>query len=111
MLLFSRSRNDCAVVVANQVSDIVLPDEHEKVKVPADVGEQREAILDTGGNASQFGGKGKQYAAMGLAWAQAINTRIFLQRCCSHPAPNGSASGHNARPEDSDDSCLGLRQV
>lgn len=112
--LFPRCRNDCAVVVANQMSDMIGPDEHEKMSVPTQVAQQRTDGFDTrqniGQSSTESRRKGGQYAAMGLAWAQAINTRIVLQRCGHHPAYYDS-SGRGGQDEDGDATHLGLRQV
>ena len=96
------------------MSDLIGPDEHEKMSVPIQVAQQHTDGLDTrqniGPSSAESRRKGGQYAAMGLAWAQAINTRIVLQRCGPHPAFYDS-SGRAGQDEDGDATHPGLRQV
>jgi hypothetical protein len=69
------------VVVANQVSDVIGPDEHAKVDEASCQGGDRRGIGSKNENFGQGRRKEGKVAAMGLAWAQAVNTRLVLQRC------------------------------
>ena len=72
------SRHNCAVLVANQVSDVITSDEHAKSSELSAGGGERRADSQHAGAERRREGK---VAAMGLAWAQAVNTRIVLSRC------------------------------
>ena len=69
------------MVVANQVSDVIEPDEHAKIDQASCQGGERREIGSKNENVGQGRRKEGKVAAMGLAWAQAVNTRLVLQRC------------------------------
>ena len=69
------------MVVANQVSDVIGPDEHAKVGEASHQGGERRGFGSSNENFGQGQRKEGKVAAMGLAWAQAVNSRLVLQRC------------------------------
>lgn len=102
------------------MSDIIGPDEHAKTNAAHNDGGQRRAD-----GASENRGQGRRkegkVAAMGLAWAQAINTRLVLQRCGPHTVHYESSHGRGSHPGNNGPACdewgfesslqVGLRQV
>ena len=88
------------------MSDILGPNEHAKATFAGESAETRGGLGSGSESAGQCRRKVGRIAAMGLAWAQAINTRIVLQRCCQdcgtdQPEPPGNIGS----------AYLGLRQV
>ena len=72
-----KSRHNCVVVVANQVSDFLGRDEHAK---PSGWHEEQRQHREDSTPQRLWAARRKEakVAVMGLAWAQAISTRIVL---------------------------------
>ena len=105
------------MVVANQVSDVIGPDEHAKVGEASHQGGERRGFGSSNENFGQGQRKEGKVAAMGLAWAQAVNSRLVLQRCrprCLVYHGRHGVGGRDAAAGESDMEHLepvGIRQV